>query len=63
MRSTDHLDGSYNFHIEITKLANGFTKAEAAGIVVNDRSQETAVNELQTKLRDAVLNGDLYPGQ
>jgi hypothetical protein len=63
MRSTDHLDSNYNFDIQIEKLANGFTKASAAGLVVNDRSQEHAVNQLEQKLREAVLQGELYPGK
>lgn len=63
MRPTDHLDSNYNFDIKIEKLANGFTKASAAGLEVNDRSQESAVNQLEQKLREGVLSGDLYPGK
>lgn len=63
MRPTDHLDSNYNFDIKIEKLANGFTKASAAGLTVNDRSQETAVNQLEQQLRQAVLAGDIYPGK
>jgi hypothetical protein len=43
MRPTDHLDSNYNFDIKIEKLANGFTKASAAGLEANDRDQTTAV--------------------
>lgn len=63
MRPTDHLDSNYNFDIKIETLANGFTKASAAGLEANHRDQTVAVNQLEQKLREGILSGDLYPGK
>jgi hypothetical protein len=57
----DYQEGLYASTITLKKLRNGFTEASADGLKVCNRDQEVAVNELQQKLRDSFISGNVTP--
>lgn len=59
---TDYHEGSVNLQMEVTKLANGMTKATCMGHEVNDYNPEVAVTKLQTALQDLILKNELELG-
>lgn len=58
----DYLEGSVNLQMDVTKLANGMTKASCMGHEVNDYNPENAVMKLQEHLQGLLLKNELQLG-
>lgn len=59
--SNDYLQGNVIFDMTVTKMANGMHKASCQGLEANHHDFERAVLELQDKLQEALLKGEIRP--
>lgn len=57
----DYLQGNVIFDMDVNKLANGMTKASCHGLEVSNFDPEVAILQLQDKLQDALLRGEIRP--